>query len=95
MSAHHLHPIAPHHVQHHPALHPVHHAIRPRIASPLIGYTDHILHLRARNYSPTLGVFTSLDPFEGTRSRPMSLNGYAYVEGNVPNWTDPSGLQTT
>jgi RHS repeat-associated protein len=74
---------------------PVHHAIRPRIASPLIGYTDHILHLRARNYSPTLGVFTSLDPFEGTRSRPMSLNGYSYVEGNVPNWTDPSGLQTT
>jgi hypothetical protein len=24
----------------------------------------------------------------------MSLNGYSYVEGNVPNRTDPSGLQT-
>jgi RHS repeat-associated protein len=95
MSAHHLHPIAPHHVQHHPALHPVHQAIRPRIASLLIGYTDHMFHLRARNYFPNLGTFLSLDPFEGTRSRPMSLNGYSYVEGNVPNWTDPSGLQTT
>jgi RHS repeat-associated protein len=66
----------------------------PRIPSPLIGYTDHMLHLRARNYFPNLGTFLSLDPFEGTHSRPMSLNGYSYVEGNVPNWTDPSGMQT-
>jgi RHS repeat-associated protein len=63
----------------------------PRIPSPLIGYTDHMLHLRARNYFPNLGTFLSLDPFEGTRSRPLSLNGYSYVEGNVPNWTDPTG----
>jgi RHS repeat-associated protein len=50
-----------------------------------------LLYLRARYYSPNLGVFTSLDPFEGMANRPMSLNGYLYVEGNTPNWTDPSG----
>lgn len=40
---------------------------------------------RARYYAPNLGVFPSLDPFEGTTQRPMSLNGYSWVEGNVPN----------
>jgi hypothetical protein len=33
----------------------------------------------------------SLDPFEGVRDRAMSLNGYSWVEGNVPNAVDPSG----
>jgi hypothetical protein len=44
-----------------------------------------------RHCSPTLGVFPSLDPFEGTMTRPMSLNGYNYVEGNPVNLVDPSG----
>jgi RHS repeat-associated protein len=57
-------------------------------------YTDPIselLYLRARYYSPTLGVFTALDPFMGMVERPMSLNGYSWVEGNVPNAIDPTG----
>jgi RHS repeat-associated protein len=57
-------------------------------------YTDPItalVHLRARDYAPGLGVFASLDPFEGMADRPMSLNGYMYVEGNTPNATDASG----
>ena len=49
-------------------------------------------YLRARYYAPQMGVFTALDPFEGMPGRPMSLNGYSYVEGRVPNRTDPSGL---
>jgi len=60
-------------------------------------YTDPItgmVHLRARDYHPALGVFPALDPFEGIANRPMSLNGYSWVEGNVPNAVDPSGLQT-
>jgi RHS repeat-associated protein len=51
---------------------------------------------RARHLSPSLGTWLSLDPFEGMTDRPMSLNGYAWVEGNVVNATDASGkcLQT-
>ena len=57
-------------------------------------YTDAngLLYLRARHYNPTMGMMLSLDPFEGVTERPMSLNGYSYVEGNPVNWTDPSGM---
>lgn len=37
---------------------------------------------RARYYSPSIGAFASIDPFEGVAYEPMSLNGYGYVEGN-------------
>jgi RHS repeat-associated protein len=50
------------------------------------------LYLRARYYNPALGVFPSLDPFEGLFDQPMSLNGYAWVEGNPINLTDASGM---
>ena len=40
---------------------------------------------RARYMSPEMGTFLSLDPFEGMMSKPMSLNGYNWVEGNTPN----------
>jgi RHS repeat-associated protein len=46
---------------------------------------------RARYYAPELGLWASLDPFEGIFDRPMSLNGYSWVEGNVPNFGDPTG----
>jgi RHS repeat-associated protein len=46
---------------------------------------------RARYYAPSLGIFPSLDPWEGLFDRPMSLNGYSWVEGNVVNRVDPSG----
>jgi RHS repeat-associated protein len=41
---------------------------------------------RARYYDPALGAWASLDQLE-------TPNRYAYVDGNVVNWTDPSGLQ--
>lgn len=47
---------------------------------------------RARYLNPALGMFTSLDPFEGVPNSPMSLNGYAYVHGNPVNFVDPTGL---
>jgi RHS repeat-associated protein len=47
---------------------------------------------RARYLSPALGGWLSLDPWEGMVERAMSLNGYAWVEGNVSNKVDPSGL---
>jgi RHS repeat-associated protein len=51
-----------------------------------------LLYLRARHYAPRLGAFPSLDPYEGSAARPMSLNGYSWVEGNVSNAVDPSGM---
>jgi RHS repeat-associated protein len=50
-----------------------------------------LLHLRKRYMNPALGAFISLDPFEGVMQRPMSLNGYSWVEGNTVNATDASG----
>ena len=50
------------------------------------------IYLRARYMNPGMSSFLSLDPFEGVMNRPMSLNGYAWVEGNFPNYADPSGL---
>jgi RHS repeat-associated protein len=55
------------------------------------GLPGGLVHLRARNYHPGLGVFTALDPFEGMMGRAMLLNGYGWVEGNVINEIDPSG----
>ncbi len=44
------------------------------------------VYLRARYYNPSIGIFSSLDPFEVG-------NRYAYVNGNPVNFTDPSGFQ--
>lgn len=49
---------------------------------------------RARYMNPALGGFLSLDPFEGLPRRPMSLNGYSWVEGNTINSIDPDGRQS-
>jgi len=51
-------------------------------------YTDPItgmVHLRARDYHPALGVFPALDPLE-------TFNRYSYVQGNPINRSDPSGM---
>ena len=54
--------------------------------------TENMVHLRARNYIPMLGIFPSLDPLEGGLNDIMMLNRYGYVGGNVPNFVDPSGF---
>jgi RHS repeat-associated protein len=46
---------------------------------------DNLVYLRARYYNPTIGQFFNLDPLE-------TPNRYAYVNGNVVNRRDPSGL---
>ncbi len=51
-----------------------------------------LVFLRARYYNPALGVFPSLDPLEGSSLQPMSLNRYAYVQGNPVNAMDPTGM---
>jgi RHS repeat-associated protein len=44
-----------------------------------------LLYLRARYYSPALGVFTALDPIENP-------NRYQYVSANPVSAVDPSGM---
>lgn len=51
-----------------------------------------LYYLRARYYNPAIGQFFNLDPVEGQNCQPLSLNRYAYVQGNVANRVDPSGL---
>src|SRR5690606_10286601 len=77
---------------------PIGNLISGSMAQSPIGFTgeftkDDLVYLRARYMNPNLGTFLSLDPFEGVQNRPMSLNGYSWVEGNVPNMVDPSGNQ--
>lgn len=54
--------------------------------------TENMLHLRARNYIPAIGVFPSLDPVEGCLSNSKALNRYGYVADNPINLVDPSGM---
>jgi RHS repeat-associated protein len=50
-----------------------------------------LLFLRARYYSPETGGFLSKDVWQGDYTRPQSLDGWAYVEGNPINFNDPTG----
>ncbi|MFG1888060.1 FG-GAP-like repeat-containing protein [Micromonospora sp. NPDC049051] len=51
------------------------------------GYT----HLGARQYDPTTGRFTSVDPLINY-SDPQTLHGYAYANNSPITYTDPDGL---
>ncbi|MDZ7637654.1 MAG: RHS repeat-associated core domain-containing protein [Bryobacterales bacterium] len=49
-----------------------------------------------RYYSPTMGRFTTADPYGGSASpnNPQSWNRYSYTNGNPVNRIDPDGLLT-
>ena len=49
------------------------------------------LHLRARQYSPNLNIFTTRDPVSGNFSEPLTLHAYLYCLNDPVNRTDPSG----
>ena len=51
-----------------------------------------LVYLRARYMNPKLGVFGSLDPFEGQNKIGGSLNRYNWVRGNAANLRDASGM---
>jgi RHS repeat-associated protein len=51
-----------------------------------------LIYLRARMYSPITGRFTTKDTWMGNYTRPLSLNGWNYVEANPVNYLDPLGL---
>jgi RHS repeat-associated protein len=75
----------------------------PRAASqhtfdPRLGYRGELhldtqIHLRAHNYQPLHGRFTSIDPLEGVAGTPTISYPYHYTDNNPLNAADPSGLQ--
>jgi len=50
-----------------------------------------LIYLRARYYDPSVGRFTTRDPFPGFIADPQSLNDYAYASNNPIKYVDPSG----
>ena len=66
-------------------------------SSQPFGYTGEprdgtgLTYLRARYYDPSIGLFTSRDPWPGSAAAPGTLNRYAYVDGNPTTRSDPSG----
>jgi RHS repeat-associated protein len=50
-----------------------------------------LVNLRSRMYDPRTGRFLTKDSWQGNYTRPLSLNGWNYVEANPVNLVDPSG----
>lgn len=50
-----------------------------------------LYHLRARQYDPTTGAFTAIDPVAQSQTTPY-FNAYGYVQGRPTVGSDPSGL---
>ncbi|MFC9688274.1 RHS repeat-associated core domain-containing protein [Kribbella sp. NPDC056951] len=49
-----------------------------------------LVHLRAREYDPTIGKFISVDPIADYED-PQQLNGYAYANNRPTTSSDPDG----
>ncbi len=50
-----------------------------------------LVYLRARWYDPGVGRFLSVDPWQGEKQRPVSLNRFLYVGADPVDGRDPSG----
>jgi RHS repeat-associated protein len=50
-----------------------------------------LYYLRARYYSPHIGVFWSMDSWEGNLHNPVTQNKYSYGNCNPIQFADPSG----
>ncbi len=57
------------------------------------GYQDttNLVHIGAREYDPSIGRFTAVDPLLDLTD-PQSWNGYAYANNNPVDHSDPTGL---
>ena len=67
---------------------------------PLLGYRgelhmDGLIHLRARDYTPTTGRFTTRDPVDGSPGRSAAWNAYPYALNSPVVEVDPTGLKVT
>lgn len=67
-------------------------------ATPSFGYRgemhlDGMVHLRAREYAPGLGRFTTVDPLDGIAGEVTVANPYPYAANEPVNLIDPLGLR--
>ncbi|MCL1964310.1 MAG: RHS repeat-associated core domain-containing protein, partial [Firmicutes bacterium] len=53
-----------------------------------------MVHLRARQYEPSMMRFGQNDLLRGYLEKPISLNRYAFVWNNPARYVDPSGMET-
>ena len=51
-------------------------------------------YMRARDYNPESGIFTSRDPFFGNTEKPMTFSKYEYVHDDPVNFIDATGMFT-
>jgi len=51
-----------------------------------------LLYMRARYYSPELRRFVNADVVQGSIDKAITLNRYAYADGNPVSFVDPFGL---
>lgn len=59
----------------------------------LFGELGNLDHMHARQYSPGLGRFLSVDPVGAATTSPRGLNRYGYVMGDPMRFRDPNGLE--
>ncbi len=64
---------------------------RGEVRDPLTGDYD----LRARGYSPEMGRFTSVDPFDGILTNPITRHRFLYAGADPVNNSDPTGMFLT
>ncbi len=62
-----------------------------KFASERMDSQNGLVHLRARDYAPSHGRFTSRDPFAGLLKIQLSLHRYQYAHQNPISNTDPTG----
>jgi RHS repeat-associated protein len=74
----------------------------PLAAAPAVGFSSTLtafdaagtVHMRARDYDPSVGAFTTVDPWQRPDGSPW-VDVYQYTDGDPVMFWDPTGLAQT